>query len=202
MNIPPFRKRPNGFLKQPGNHCAMIGIDIVGFGAAERDDETQRHVRDAMYKLLQCAFSSAGLRWQDCPHYDRGDGALIIVPPTRPTVAIIAMAVHLRVELRRHNRLHSNSAQLQLRMAVHAGPVHLDGNGLTGHAVIHLFRLLDAPSFKQLIAGSTADLGLIVSAEFYRDVICHNIGLIDAADYRPLSVMLKETSCTAWTHLP
>ena len=87
-------------------------------------------------------------------------------------------------------------------MAVHAGPVHLDANGLTGHAVVHLFRLLDAPGFKHAIANSAAELGLIASDEFYRNVIRHSSGIVDAAEYQPLTISSKETRCRAWIYMP
>jgi hypothetical protein len=180
----------------------MIAVDIVGFGAAERNNQVQIVLREAMYTALRYAFTEAGLRWQDCHREDRGDGVFIALPPTIPSSIVDALALHLRAGLRRHNMFANDQARICLRMAAHAGPIHLDDHGITGHAVIHLFRLLNAPNFKEMIADSTSELGLIVSDDLYRTVICHSSSYVDATEYRPLTVKLKETHCQAWTCMP
>ncbi|MFI0451800.1 hypothetical protein [Actinomadura sp. 6N118] len=68
----------------------------------------------------------------------------------------------LRAALRQYNRISAATAQLRLRAAIHAGFVKADPYGVGGRAVLHLFRLLDAPTFKTALENNNhADLGLI-----------------------------------------
>ncbi len=78
---------------------------------------------------------------------------------------------HLDAGLRRHNKVASAAAAIQLRIALHAGQVHADDHGVTGQVLVHLFRLLDAPAFRQYAAASSAGLTLVVSDDLYASVI-------------------------------
>ena len=89
---------------------------------------------------------------------DRGDGLLIIGPPGIPTAQVIERLVMiLPRELKRHNRIYSGPARIQLRVAVTVGPVEKDSVGVAGRAIIQASRMLDAPAFKQAIADQAAD---------------------------------------------
>jgi hypothetical protein len=70
-----------------------------------------------------------------------------------------------------------------------------------GDGVIHLFRLLDAPEFRQLVHRSGAYLAVIASNAVYDGVIRHAPGLIDPDDYAGISVENKELSATGWVRL-
>jgi hypothetical protein len=39
------------------------------------------YLHEELYELLQKAFDGSDIPWADCFHEDRGDGALIVVPP-------------------------------------------------------------------------------------------------------------------------
>jgi hypothetical protein len=191
------------FLEQYPLHCTIVGVDIHGFGNGHRDDEVQLHLRKALYELLERAFAEAGVPWGRCRHEDRGDGVLIIVPPDIPTPRLIdPLAGHVHAGLRRHNKMASIVAQIRLRMAVHAGPVYRDKHGVSGQAVLRLFRLLEAPVFKCVFATNGATFGLIVSEYVYDTVVRHGLGLIDPDTYSELQVRSKETETQAWLHLP
>lgn len=182
-------------------HHTIIGVDIVGFG--RREEYVQNYVREAMYFILGQAFVESGVSWPPpgCIE-DRGDGALITMSPDIPTQRAIDPLVHyLTAGLRRHNKVSSESAQIMLRMAVHAGLVRRDDHGLTGDAIVRLFRLLDAPAFKEEVASRRPTLAIVVSQDIYETVICSGLGLIDPDDYRRLAVVNKETVADAWVHL-
>ncbi|MGI5320998.1 hypothetical protein [Actinomadura nitritigenes] len=60
-------------------------VDIASFSAPYRTDMDRLEVRRIMYELLWEAFANSDVPWDECHREDRGDGALIIVPPeTRP----------------------------------------------------------------------------------------------------------------------
>ncbi|WP_067833882.1 hypothetical protein [Actinomadura kijaniata] len=183
-------------------HTTLVATDIEGFGAAFRDDDAQLHLREKMYALLADAFTMSGLPWWKCLHEDRGDGALVIAPPDAPTAAFLdPLAHHLTALLRRANGRANRVGHLRMRVAVHAGRIQSDAHGLVGRPLVHLFRLLEAPAFREAFTGSGADLGLVVSEEFYRDTTTAN-GLINRAAYRPLRVICKETRVKARVWFP
>ncbi len=184
-------------------YCPMLAVDIKAFNDPERGEDVQRFLRAAMYDLLAGAFEGSCLQWAACHREDRGDGVLIVAPPGSPGTALIDPLVdHLRAGLRRHNKLCSDLAAIRLRMAVHAGQVQFDQNGVSGYAVTHLFRMLEAASFKRTFAASDADFALVASAALYEDVISQGPGLIDPDMYAPINIRCKETRARAWLYLP
>jgi len=132
-------------LPAEGQVCGLFGVDIVGFTSAQRDDDIRLYLHRELYEILQAAFGGAGLPWQDSPTEDRGDGALIVIPPALPPARVIdPLPERLRSLIRRHNRVFSQPARIQLRAAFHMGPVHYDNHGYVGTDIDILFRLLDA----------------------------------------------------------
>jgi hypothetical protein len=180
--------------------CATMAVDIVGFGNHKRDDQVQLYVRGALYDMLERAFDGSAIPWVSCYHEDRGDGALILIDPEISLAALFdPLITRLQVEVRHHNKMSSEAARIQLRIALHAGYVHADANGLAGTTLIHLFRLLDAPQFKQELAAAPIGLALIVS-EFLYDAVLRD-GLIDSSEYHPMYVDVRETRARAWVTL-
>lgn len=192
-----------GPLPVSGLHTTLAAVDIIGFGDPRRTNDIQLHLRRAMYEQLAAAFTITALPWWDCYREDRGDGCLIIAPPTTdPDDLLDPLAHHLTALLRRHNRLTGDTTRLRLRLAVHTGYIHPDAHGVTGHALNHTFRLLDAPAFKRALADSDTDLGLIISDQLHTEAI-HRGGHLDPKAYRPLSVTCKQTKkAKAWLWLP
>jgi hypothetical protein len=197
-----------------GTVSTFIAVDIVGFGNSKRDEHIQLSVRSSMYQILQEAFNESmrqipqeafrkGTSWDKCLHEDRGDGVIILVPPEFPPGRVIALfPAYLAAGLRRHNKTASEPAEIRLRVAMHTGVVLFDAKGFYGDAVIHVCRLLDAPVFKDALATSTDDLGLLVSDYLYNTVIRHGHDLINPELYHALNVTSKETQCRAWIHFP
>lgn len=184
-------------------NTTLIGVDIPNFGDRRRTNDVQRLLRDTMYGVLTESFAMTGLPWCGSHREDRGDGALIILPPSvRPVDALDPLAHHATALLRRANRLTNDLTRLRLRMAVHSGDVQFDAHGVLGHAVNHLFRLLDASAFKRVMSTAHhADLGMLVSDHLYRTAA--DDGAIDQDAYTTLSVTGKETrKATAHLWLP
>jgi hypothetical protein len=186
-----------------GRHYrTIVGVDIAGFG--RREEHAQDYVRAAMYNIVKQAFVDAGLPWPARVwRDDRGDGALLTVPPDIPPDRVIdPLFQHVHAGLRRHNRLSREAGQIHLRMAVHAGLVHRDDNGLSGKAILRLCRLLEAPAFKEAMATQNDILGLVVSAYLYDNVVQLGLGMLDPDSYTKLLVVNKETTTQAWLYLP
>ncbi|QXJ22459.1 hypothetical protein AGRA3207_003459 [Actinomadura graeca] len=181
----------------PTGHCTLFVCDIIGFG--KRTDHVQGHLRIVLYEALKSGFEASGMPLDGCYQEDRGDGVIVVLPPSYdPARLAHPLPDHLRGSLRRHNDIAAEHARMRLRIALHSGPLESDANGIVGTTVNHVNRLLDAPSFKKVLADIPADLGILVSDEFYRDVIREGRGAVDPTEFRPIDVRLKETDTTAW----
>jgi hypothetical protein len=176
--------------------------DIANFGDPRRDDDDRRVVKDALYEILQESFEGAQVPWSSCVHEDRGDGVHIVAPATISTMPLVdPLLPLLAFKLKRHNRRAAEPIRIQLRVALHIGPVLQDVQGLSGHALIHAARMLDAPILKDSLAATKADLAVMASTHVYDTVIRHSPGLVDPAAFRRVRYQVKEAKITSWMYL-
>lgn len=71
-------------------HKAILGVDIEGFADRRRTNPDQILAREGLYCCLQAAFARTGIAWDLCYREDRGDGALILVPPEIPKSLLVS----------------------------------------------------------------------------------------------------------------
>ena len=181
-----------------GENCTVFLTDVVGFGARSRNDADRRIVREALFSMTHAALQGIpGVRSED-----RGDGLLTVVPPSVSTARVMnELLKELPAALERHNFSQRESARFQLRLAVNVGPVVSDAMGVSGEAIIIAARLVEAPSFKEALATSKANLGIIASPFVYEAVIRHSADWHDMASYSQVMVEVKESATTAWMKL-
>lgn len=185
-----------------GQNCTIVYTDIAGFSESHRNDRDRLGMRRAMYAVLREAFEESSVPWDACHIEDRGDGALIVVPPEVPTAAVIdPMIASLAMRLRRHNERASGAVRIQLRVAADVGPVMPDPPGVNGFAIIRTARLLNARPLKERLAATGADLGFVASQFVYESVIAHSPGYVDPAEYEPISCRVKKLKIEGWIHL-
>lgn len=197
----PDRSRPADGIRHRPVTTTMAAVDICKFGT-RRHTPTQLQLRREMYLLVAEACRLTRVPWAACYREDRGDGALFIVPPDiAPDHLLDPFAHHLTAVLRGYNRLAGHTTRLQLRLAVHTGQVHRDEHGVAGTALVHLFRLLDAPAVKKTAADTGADLTMVVSDRLYTDAT-ESGGLINPGVYTPHRITSKETRTRAWIWTP
>jgi CRP-like cAMP-binding protein len=178
-----------------GQNCTILLTDVVAFGSSDRNDEDRRAIREALFGMTRMMLQGI----PDVRSEDRGDGLLTVVPPDIPTANVMERLVEqLLPTLTRSNSVVRDSARFQLRAAISVGPVTSDIMGISGEAIIIAARLVDAPIFKEAIAETAADLGIIVSSFVYETVIRHNRSL---EDYYPVQVTVKGFSNPAWVRL-
>ncbi|XRQ10288.1 cyclic nucleotide-binding domain-containing protein [Actinomadura welshii] len=202
--VPPHAQamQPRALPAWAGQNCTIVYTDIAGFSAAHRNDVDRLDMRRAMYGVLREAFEESGVSWEACHTEDRGDGALIVIPPEVPTAVIVdPVLAALAVRLRRHNQRSSGAVRIQLRVAVDVGPVMPDPPGVAGFVLIHTARLVDARPLKERLAVTGADLGFIASQFVYESVIAHGAGYVNPADYEPISCRVKKLKTEGWIHL-
>jgi hypothetical protein len=186
-----------------GQICALFAVDIAGFTGPDRDDDIRLYLHEELYAILEKSFDGAGIPWARCFHEDRGDGALIVVPPGIASKSIIdPLPERLRVLIRRHNHIARDAARIQLRAATHIGPVDHDGNGFIGSDINLLFRMLQAQALKRELANSNAELVLMISDYVYLNVVCRYPSLISPEAFRLTRFHVKYTKVRAWTYIP
>ncbi|WP_410657978.1 hypothetical protein [Amycolatopsis sp. lyj-112] len=179
-------------------HCTIVAVDIEGFGQLHRSNANRVRIRRGLYKAMRAAFEGAGIPWLSCHREDRGDGILILSRAETPKALFVdSLPYTLALELARHNATHPHEEQMRLRLVLHAGEINYDEYGVTGYSIIHAFRLLDAPSLKMALAGSSAILAIIGSDWFFAEVIQHS-EFSNAASYSSLEVKNKEMETRGW----
>src|SRR5689334_7037590 len=158
----------------PALHRTVVVVDVAGF--SNRTAEHQLVVRNGVYSALEQSWEKIGVAWSDCHHEDRGDGVLILAPSDIPKVVFAEKLPRALAEaLRKLNTERHADERIRLRLALHAGEVHFDRQGVTGATVILTFRINEAPELKEALASSPSDLGVVVSAWFYDEVVRHSV---------------------------
>jgi tetratricopeptide (TPR) repeat protein len=186
----------------PALHKAILGVDIEGFADRRRTNLDQIVVRNALYRCLRTAFARSIIPWDECYHEDRGDGALILVPPEVPkNLLVTRFPQELSVALSSHNEISGAESRVRVRVVVHAGEVHRDGYGVVGTAINTAFRLLEASALKRALHDSPGAVALITSHWFFEEVIRHSPAS-HPDTYRQVRVLVKETDELAWIRLP
>jgi hypothetical protein len=186
-----------------GQVCILFAVDIAGFTRPDRDDDIRRYLHEELYRILEKGFEASGIPWNRCFREDRGDGALVVIPPGIAAQPVVdPLPERIRSLIRRHNHVSRDAARIQLRTAAHLGPVDHDGHGFIGSDVDFLFRMLDARPLKSALDSTGADLALIVSDYIYRNVVCRHPSLVSPDAFRPVRFQVKHTRTRAWTYLP
>jgi tetratricopeptide (TPR) repeat protein len=188
-------------MLQPAVHRAILIVDVERFGDPARTNADQLAVRDGMYQALRQSFSSSRISWADCVTEDRGDGALVLVPPVVPKSWLVTrLPGYLAEALVRHNAAHPEQERIRLRMALHAGEVHQDPHGFAGVSINRTFRLIEAPASRTALRDSSGVAALIVSDWFYDEVVRHHPAAGPSC-FRQVHVVMKETEMTAWVRV-
>ena len=177
-------------------------VDVERFGDPARTNLHQLAVREDLYKALTQAFGESGILWESCVSEDRGDGALILVPPEVPkTHLVTSLPDRLVAAVSRHNARCAVPERMRLRMALHAGEVYRDAHGVAGTAINHAFRLAEAPPLRSALTASPGVLALIVSDWLFSEVVRHDPAA-EPGSYRQVQVAVKETAAAGWIRVP
>jgi CRP-like cAMP-binding protein/tetratricopeptide (TPR) repeat protein len=197
----PVTARWFGGPSEPLN-CSVLFTDVAGFGNPNRTDADRGAVRAALYEILRTSLEASGVPWADCYHEDRGDGVVIVVPPTISTRRVVDPLIPvLASRLRQYNRRASDVVRIQLRAALHVGAVGKDAEGLTGRILIGTARILDAPVLKKRLAAEHADMIFAVSDYVYDNVVPSCDGQLDLTTFTHIEDQVKESRVSAWIHL-
>ena len=194
---------PDAAPRISGQVCAMLAVDIAESTRPDRDEETQLYLRFSLYGLLRGALGGSGMPLDQCLCEDRGDGVAVIFPPGLAAQPIIdSLPERLRDLIRLYNRFSCESVRMQLRVAVHVGPVYCDEHGFAGDDVTLLCRMLDAPPLRQALSDSGCELAFIISDYVYEKLVRRRHSLADRRSFRQVRTHVKRTPVHAWIYLP
>ena len=156
----------HGLLRRPRAHRrTIVAVDIER--STSRPDDVKAELRQTMYALFDAALRAAGIQPRHRDRFaDRGDGFLALIHPVGHTPKVLLRRVipAFGLLLAEHNVGRPLQRQLRVRVVVHAGAVFYDANGCFGETLDAAFRLLDAPSVKEVLRSAQAPLVLVVSA--------------------------------------
>ncbi|MFC5751664.1 hypothetical protein [Actinomadura rugatobispora] len=188
-------------------HRAIVALDMEK--STLRTNPVKEELRRRTYLVLDEALRKAGIREQHLDRLtDRGDGVLALVRPVDEvpkTLLLNAFTPVLCSLLEDWNAgVTGDPARLlRLRMVIHAGEVHDDGQGFFGEDLDVAFRLLDAPRVKRTLARADGALAVVVSDEIYRSIVLHGYGGIDAGGYDTgVRVRVRGRQRHGWVHVP
>jgi class 3 adenylate cyclase/tetratricopeptide (TPR) repeat protein len=188
-------------LSPPTEHRTIVVVDVAEFTRPDRTVPHQLAVQEGLHDVLRAALTAAGADPHDCVIEDRGDGALILVPPSVSKSELAdRLPDRLVAEIRRHNVTRVAAAQIKLRVGLHAGDIRRNEQGWVGKAVNLAFRILDAAEAKVELGRSGRLVALIVSPHFYEEVIKQDPAGAPEA-YRHIDVSVKTFEGNAWLRL-
>ena len=186
-----------------GQVRAMLAFGILGSFLTDRDEEVPSHLHKALDEIVWEALEGSGLPWDRCHRENRGDGALVVLPPGSVADGIIdPLPERLRSLIRLHNRKSGPAARMQVRAAAHIGPVYRGDQGLAGAGIDQLFRMMHARPLQTALAGSGAELALAVSRSMRHSVVRRRPALAGLRPFRPIDTHVKGTRVSAWIYLP
>ena len=186
--LPGWSPRATGLPR----HRAIVAVDIEQ--STSRPDPVKAELRRTLYQLFDQALCSAGIHRRHRDRFtDRGDGLLALIHPVdqaskpillnRAVPALSQLLADHNASLPRASRRHH---ELRVRVVMHAGEVHYDGNGCFGEALDIAFRLLDAPGVKKALRAAADPVTLVISDDIYRTIVRHGYDGIDPQAFHPL----------------
>ncbi|MFD5092783.1 hypothetical protein ACFWMR_19435 [Amycolatopsis thailandensis] len=175
----------------------IVAVDIAGYNDPARSVTSLTTMHEGLWTMLSSAFAGAGIPWDEAFVENTGDGAMILLPPEIPKVDLAArLPDRLLAEMRRYNATHADAARIRLRMALHASDVRDDGD----RSVNFTFQLLEASQVKSEQQAAGAELALMISDSFYREVVLPDSAAVPEA-YRRIPVEVKKPATTAWLRM-
>jgi len=181
----------------------LRAVDVVSYGRGD-DRRRQAMFQSALVAALRTAAAAAGLCWDRWTWERAGDGGLALLPPDEPAPLVVDDFVRaLDRTLAWLNRDLKRNARLRLRVAIHRGTAFPAENGWAGRGVVAVSRLLDsAPIRRALAAADSCNLAVIVSSRTFDDVVRPGHVSLREADFRKVTVTVKEYSAEAWLRVP
>jgi hypothetical protein len=182
----------------------IVAWDVEG--STTRTNTARAALREDMYRLVKAALLACGIT-EDLrePFHDRGDGGVVLVRPVDrlPKTLFLQSFVPMLSDMLDEHTTDFPDRGFRLRVAIHAGEVLYDENGIFGEDVDITFRLLNAAELKERLRQSIAPLILVVSDHMHRSVIRHGYDGIDGSSFEPvIDLIVAGLPCRGWVQIP
>jgi class 3 adenylate cyclase len=202
--------RRSGQLRHVGDamtaepvHRTILVLDIVAFAHPQRTDPARLRLREELYELIHQTLVAAAVDPDHAPCVDLGDGVMVLLDPRLAATRVVeVVSGQLRASLAARNRRAPGNERLRLRVALHRGEVLADAHGFVGAALIEASRLSNAAALREQLDGTTADLGLIVSDQVWRQVTGSGHDPPGPDVYQPVALSTHDATTRAWLHVP
>lgn len=203
LSAPTSRGQPlNG--RSPGSELSTVVLTDV-CGSAQRDQQSQRRMREDMYEIVRDVVRYVGLDLDPVRTTDNGDGLRLIIPAALldPIRVVDTFILGLSTGLCEHRRYVAEPARIRMRVAFDFGQVQPHLHGWTGEPLVRVARLIDAePLRAALAADDRVDLAAVVADGFFETLVRHGNGFIRPCRFREIQVSVKEFTARAWQLVP
>jgi hypothetical protein len=186
----------------PVNQSIFL-VDIENFST--RPQAVQAVLHDRLYAVLSFALRKARIEESACRLQDRGDGVLMLLPPTISTAVLLREVMRgLQDALAAHQGTYREDHAMRLRVGLHYGAVNLDGERWTSDAINDLAGLVDAGAVRRVLAtAERAHMVLVVSEHVHTSVVIGRHPGIDPAAYLPFDFVTKHGQARrGWVTVP
>ena len=186
----------------PTTHRTIVFVDVADFTNPSRNVPDLLAVQAGVYEVLKTAFAESGVDFDSCDTEDRGDGALILIPPdvSKSQLADL-LPDRLVAAIRRYNATRMPAARFKLRVGIHAGDIRRNANSWVGHAMNLTARIVEVAEVKSALSQSDGLVALVASNYFYGEVIEQDPGVAPES-YRRIEASVKTFSGVVWLRIP
>lgn len=188
----------------PESHLYFVVlVDIED--SSQRPDSVQLVLHKGVYDVATSTLKRVGVNFGDELVGDRGDGMLIMLPPTlSPPVLLRELVRGLDDALSDHRRAHNDAYRMRLRVGLQTGLVARDGDRWTGTTINELHQLVSADEVRQALkAADHANMVFVVPDSLYTGVVEGHHPGIDPATYVPFDFVTKHrVTRRGWLTVP
>jgi HD domain len=172
---------------RPPRRRVIVALDIEH--STSRPDPVKAGLRTMLYELFDAALRSAGISARRRDRFtDRGDGLLALFDPADQALLSHVVVPAFSQLVTSYNAglpdPGGRDRQLRVRVVMHTGNVHDDGNGYFGQALDIAFRLLDAPRVKTALRTAHGPVLTVMSSDIHNPHMpdgggtCHTCALV------------------------
>ncbi|MER6574962.1 hypothetical protein [Nonomuraea sp. NPDC001023] len=191
------------------DYRVLLTADVENYGG--RTDAQQRNLQFGLISTIETAADRVQLDHGAWERQVGGDSLTVRLPAEPGPFVTIPLLLdqfltELDLAIAAHNSQRSDPswARMRMRLAVHVGPLQLDGAaGWPGQHAVQPARLRDsAPIRTALDTFRDADLALIVSREVFRDYVSQGPGRPRPSEFLEVAVAEKKQEYTAYVYVP
>jgi len=192
------------------DYRVLLTADIENYGG--RTDAQHRTLQSGLIGAIETAAADRVRLDRESWSRQVGGDSLTFVLPAEPgplvTIPLLLdqFLTELDMAIAAHNSRRADPAwaRMRVRLAVHVGPLQLDGAaGWPGQHAVQPARLRDsAPIRTALDTFRDADLALIISREVFRDYVSQGPGRPRPSEFLEVAVAEKRQEYPAYLYVP